>query len=73
MSSNVNKLILIKGFGENIRKLIFNSNKTKHNVPFLCMISNKMMSDFYMLGPRELLWILSNANGTIVVTFYGNM
>ena len=58
LSSYVNKLILIKGFGKNISKLVLGSNKFKCNIPFLCIIYKEMMSNLYMLGPRVLHLVL---------------
>ena len=37
------------------------------------MISNEMMSNFYVLGSRALDWIFGETNGTSIVTFNWNM
>ena len=36
------------------------------------MIPNEMMSNFYMLSPRMMNWVLAKTNGTSVITMNRN-
>ena len=68
--ANKAKSILIKGFCENIRQLKVSIYELKNNIPFLSLISNKMMLNLNMFCPRVLNWIFCKINHTGVVTFY---
>jgi len=48
----------IKRFGENISQLIFCGNKHKSYFPGFDKVTDEMMPDVDVLGPRMLNWIL---------------
>lgn len=52
------KLASIKRFGEDISQLIFCGNKHKSYFPGFDKVTDEMMRDVDVLGPRMLNWIL---------------
>jgi hypothetical protein len=57
----------IKSFGEDISQLIFCGNKHKSYFPGLDKVTDEMMPDVDVLGPRMLTWILGNIYNTGIV------
>jgi hypothetical protein len=64
---------LIKGLGENIGLLVVGFNMRDNNIPFYGMVSQKMVSNAYVFGSRVLTWVISNIDGTLIVTYEWNM
>jgi len=58
----------IKRFGDDISQLLFCGNKHKSYFPRLDKVTDEMMSDVDVLGPRMLNWILGNIYSTGIVT-----
>jgi hypothetical protein len=64
------KLAFIERFGEDTSQLIFRGNKHKSYFPGLDKVTNEMMSDVDVLGPRMLNWILENIYSTGIVNHH---
>jgi hypothetical protein len=41
---------LVKGFGEDICKLVLGVNMARVNIPFLIVVSQEMKADLYVFG-----------------------
>jgi hypothetical protein len=54
--------------GEYISKLFIGSHMRNNNIPLDSMISQEMVSDVYVFGSRVLTRIVSNLDGTLIVT-----
>ena len=59
---------LIKWFCENVGYLVLGGNMAQNNLSFLHIISQKMISYFYVFGSGVEDWIFGNAYGTSAVT-----
>ena len=72
-TSQTAKYFLIKRFGEYIRQLLIGTNTLKIDVSFSNMILNEMMTNLNMLSLRMLQGIVSDLNGTLIITKQWNM
>ncbi len=70
--SNPTKVFFIEWFCKN-GKMLFSRNKFQLNVTIVNMISNKVISNFYVFLSRVLNWIFDWVDGTSVITPYRNM
>jgi hypothetical protein len=66
--SQMNKSFLIKGFGQNVSKLVSGINVVQFDVAFLIMITKKVKANINVLGPRMQHKILGNTYGTHAIT-----
>jgi hypothetical protein len=44
-----------------------------NNIPFYGMVSQEILSDVYVFGSRVLIRVVSNLDGTLIVTYEWNM
>jgi hypothetical protein len=44
-----------------------------NNIPFYDMVSQEMVADVYVFGSRVLIRVVSNLDGTLIVTYEWNM
>jgi hypothetical protein len=63
----MNKCFLIKGFGQNISKLVSGTNVAQLDVTFLIMITKKEKVNLNVLGPRMQHMILGDTYGTLAI------
>ena len=63
----------VKRFGKQVSLLIIDVNKLKSESTIFDKLLNEMMSNFYVFGSRMLNRILSNVNGTGIVTVDSKM
>ena len=68
----VHKGFMIKSFCKKVSQLRFCANMCKCDNIFFHKISNKMMPNVYVFGPRMLNRILGYVDGTGVITVYGH-
>jgi hypothetical protein len=59
---------LVKGFGEDICKLVVGVNMNKINVPFLIVVSQEVKTDLYVLGFGVENGIFGYTYGTGAIT-----
>jgi hypothetical protein len=59
---------LIKGFGEDIGELFIGSHVRNHYISFDAMVSQEVVPNINVFGSRMLTWIISNLDGTLIVT-----
>ena len=63
----------VKRFGKQVSLLIIDVNKLKSESTIFDKLLNEMMSNFYVFGSRMLNRILSDVNGTGIVTVDSKM
>ena len=63
----------VKRFGKQVSLLITDVNKLKSESTIFDKLLNEMMSNFYVFGSRMLNRILSDVNGTGIVTVDSKM
>ena len=63
----------VKRFGKQVSLLIIDVNKLKSESTIFDKLLNEMMSNFYVFGSRMLNRILSDVNGTSIVTVDSKM
>jgi hypothetical protein len=59
---------LIKGFGKDIGELFIGSHVWYHYVSLDGMISQEVVPDINVFDSRMLTWIVSNLDGTPIIT-----
>jgi hypothetical protein len=59
---------LIKGFGKDIDELFIGSHMGNHYISLDGMIYQEVVLDINMFGSRMLTRIISNIDGTLIVT-----
>ena len=64
---------IVKRFGKQVSLLIIDVNKLKSESTIFDKLLNEMMSNFYVFGSRMLNRILSDVNGTGIVTVDSKM
>ena len=67
------KLFAIKRFGEQVSLLIISMNEFKSKRTIFDKLPNEVMSNIYVFGLRMLNRILSDVNGTSIVTVDSEM
>ena len=67
------KAFTVKRFGKQVSLLIIDVNKLKSESTIFNKLLNEMMSNFYVFGSRMLNRILSDVNGTGIVTVDSKM
>lgn len=68
LASQTSKSGLIQRFGEDIGYLVLGSNIAKLDIPFLLVISQKVVSDINMFGFGVKYGIFGNTDGTCAIT-----
>ena len=63
----------VKRFGKQVSLLIIGVNKLKSESTIFDKLPNEVMSNFYVFGSRMLNRILTNVNGTGIVTIDSEM
>ena len=58
---------LIKRFGENVSYLVLGGNMVQNNLSFPHIVSQEMISYFYVFGFEMENWVFVNAYGTSAV------
>jgi hypothetical protein len=59
---------LVSQLGKDIGKLFIGSYMRNNDSPLDCMISQEMVLDVYVFGSKMLTWVISNLDGTLIVT-----
>ena len=67
------EVFTVKRFGKQVSLLIIDVNKLKSESTIFNKLLNEMMSNFYVFGSRMLNRILSDVNGTGIVTVDSKM
>ena len=67
------KLFVIKRFGEQISLLIISVNELKSESTIFDKLPNEVMSNLYMFSSRKLNQILTDVDGTGIVTIDDKM
>jgi hypothetical protein len=67
-TSYLSESSLIKGFGKDIDELFIGSHMGNHYVSLDGMISQEVVLDINVLGSRMLKRVVSNLDGTLIVT-----
>jgi hypothetical protein len=64
----LSKSLLIEWLGKYIGKLFIGSHMRNDNIPHDCMIALEMVPDVYVFSSRMLTRVISNLDGTLIVT-----
>jgi hypothetical protein len=67
-TSYLSESSLIKGFGKDIDELFIGSHMRNHYVSLDGMISQEVVLDINVLSSRMLTRVVSNLDGTLIVT-----